>query len=81
MIPLGESFELTLGGRYQKIKKDISADVRQTFTNTLHYQLPNFNYSNEKTWNSFLPKAALSYKINDNLTTYASISKLYARWI
>ncbi|RBQ28320.1 TonB-dependent receptor, partial [Aliarcobacter vitoriensis] len=77
MIPLGESFELTLGGRYQKIKKDISADVRQTFTNTLHYQLPNFNYSNEKTWNSFLPKAALSYKINDNLTTYASISKGY----
>lgn len=31
----------------------------------------------EKTWNTFLPKAALSYKINDNLTTYASISKGY----
>lgn len=39
--------------------------------------LPNFKYDDEKTWNAFLPKAALSYKINDNLTTYASISKGY----
>jgi len=36
-----------------------------------------FDYKDEKTWNTFLPKVALSYKNNDSLTTYASISKGY----
>ncbi|KLE07696.1 TonB-dependent receptor [Aliarcobacter butzleri] len=74
MIPLGEDFELTLGGRYQKIKKEISADVLNTWGGIT---TADFSYNDKKTWNTFLPKAALSYKINDNLTTYVSISKGY----
>ncbi|WP_418181195.1 TonB-dependent receptor [Aliarcobacter lanthieri] len=78
MIPLGESFELTLGGRYQKIKKDMNADVENTLTGTGSNDFSTiFKYNDEKTWNTFLPKVALSYKINDNLTTYFSISKGY----
>ncbi|RBQ28150.1 TonB-dependent receptor [Aliarcobacter vitoriensis] len=74
MIPLGKSFELTLGGRYQKIKSDIDLISN---TSMMGMNLPSFNYSDEKTWNSFLPKAALTYKINDNLSTYISFSKGY----
>ncbi|MCG3678808.1 TonB-dependent receptor [Aliarcobacter butzleri] len=74
MIPLGESFELTLGGRYQKIKKDVNSLLNISM---MGMNLPSFNYSDEKTWNSFLPKAALTYKINDNLSTYISFSKGY----
>ncbi|RBQ30855.1 TonB-dependent siderophore receptor [Arcobacter sp. FW59] len=73
MIPLGNSFELTLGGRLQKIKKDIDL---MKYSNWGGFE-SNMPYKDEKTWNSFLPKVALTYKINDNLTTYASISKGY----
>ncbi|MBL3520483.1 TonB-dependent receptor [Arcobacter lanthieri] len=78
MIPLGESFELTLGGRYQKIKKEMNADVENILSGAGMFDFNNtFKYDDEKSWNTFLPKAALSYKINDNLTTYVSISKGY----
>ncbi len=35
------------------------------------------HFNDEKTWNTFLPKLALSYKINEDWTTYTSISKGY----
>lgn len=76
MIPFLEDFELTLGGRYQKIKKDINGIVTTTWNGSPMGANGSFGKW-EKTWNTFLPKAALSYKINDNLTTYASISKGY----
>ncbi|RBQ31147.1 TonB-dependent siderophore receptor [Arcobacter sp. FW59] len=75
MIPFLDNFELTLGGRYQKIKKEIDSNITNTF-NGYHMGF-NGPYSDKKTWNTFLPKAALSYKINDNLTTYVSVSKGY----
>ena len=74
MIPLGKSFELTLGARYQKIKKEI--DLIGT-SNWGGLPFPDLTYQDEKDWNSFLPKAALSYFINDNLTTYLSVSNGY----
>lgn len=74
MIPLGNSFELTLGGRYQKIKKEIDLKANAYMSGI---QIMNHTYKDEKTWNSFLPKVALTYKINDNLSTYASFSKGY----
>lgn len=76
MIPFLEDFELTLGGRYQKIKKDINGIATTTWNGSPMGTNGSFGKW-EKTWNTFLPKAALSYKINDNLTTYASISKGY----
>lgn len=74
MIPLGEDFELTLGGRYQKINKEIDVVAKSSWAGM---SIPDVSYEDEKTWNTFLPKAALSYKINDNLTTYVSVSKGY----
>lgn len=74
MIPFAEKFELTLGGRYQKIKKDIDLIMKSSFGGVA---LPDFVYKDDKSWNTFLPKVALSYKNSDSLTTFASVSKGY----
>ncbi len=74
MIPFAEKFELTLGGRYQKIKKDIDLTMKSSFGGVA---LPDFVYKDDKSWNTFLPKVALSYKNSDSLTTFASVSKGY----
>lgn len=75
MAPLGAGFELTLGARLQRLHKELDLDM--------YYQAvgaaPNLFYSmhGDKTWNAFLPKAALSYAINDEWTTYVSYSHGY----
>ncbi len=75
MIPLGQSFELTLGGRYQRIKKEMYLEM--------HYQPvgmsmpPMLTLDLDDTWDAFLPKAGLSWFINDNWTVYASFSQGY----
>ena len=74
MIPFAEDFELTLGGRYQKIKKEIDTLMYTRWGSTVY---PDFTYHDKKTWNTFLPKAALTYKQNENITTFFSISKGY----
>lgn len=74
MIPLGEDFELTLGGRYQKIKKDIDVTAKSSWSGMAN---PDVNYKDEKTWNTFLPKLALMYHINNDTTSYISVSKGY----
>ena len=74
MIPLKEKFELTLGARYQKIKKEIDLLGTSSWGGVPFADL---NYEDEKTWNSFLPKIALAWFINEYTTTYASISKGY----
>lgn len=73
MIPLNKQFELTLGGRYQKVKKQIDMTVYENKFGTSG----SFDFDAQKTWNVFLPKVALSYKIKDNLTSFASISQGY----
>lgn len=74
MIPVGEDFELTLGGRYQKIKKEIDATAKSSWAG---FPNPDVNYIDEKTWNTFLPKIALMYYLNSNTSTYLSVSKGY----
>ncbi|MFV7790479.1 TonB-dependent receptor [Aliarcobacter lanthieri] len=74
IIPIIDKVDLTLGGRYQRIKKEVDANVKRFWGNIAY---PEYDYKDEKTWNSFLPKIALSYKVNDNLTTYVSVSKGY----
>ena len=74
MIPFADTFELTLGGRYQKITKDIDSTMKQSWGGVA---FPDFIYKDEKTWNTFLPKVALAYKNSDRLTTFASVSKGY----
>lgn len=84
MIPLNEQVELTLGGRYQRIEKaiDMTVDSYMLDTNpsspTVGQILDNdFDFDAKETWDIFIPKLALSYKINNNLTAYTSISKGY----
>lgn len=76
MIPFLEDFELTLGARLQKIEKDISGFVTTTWNGSFTGANGSFGKW-KKSWNTFLPKVALAYKIDDNLTIYSSISKGY----
>lgn len=79
MIPLTNQLELTLGGRYQKIEKELNLNSSAYMFNpyTFNYDKRNFKYKQEETWNTFIPKIALNYKINDNLSSFVSISKGY----
>jgi len=74
MIPLSQKLELTLGGRYQNIEKDIKASVVSTYGGAM---IADFTLSEKKEWNTFLPKLALNYKHNDNISSYISASKGY----
>ena len=75
MIPMGEKFELTLGGRLQKITKEIEIDTYYLPVGTSGS--PMYSLEDKKSWNTFLPKLALSYKLNENYTPYVSVSKGY----
>ncbi|RXJ57651.1 TonB-dependent receptor [Candidatus Marinarcus aquaticus] len=75
MIPFAEDFELTLGGRYQKIEKKI--DMKLYYLPVGTTGTPFYTLNDETSWNVFLPKVALSHKINGNFTTYISVSKGY----
>ena len=74
MIPLDKKLELTLGARYQKIEKEIELNSYFTSGSTT---IQTNNYDDDKSSNVFLPKVALSYKMNDSFTPYVSISKGY----
>jgi iron complex outermembrane receptor protein len=75
MAPLGAGFELTVGGRYQRIEKEI--DLNTYFLPVCSIGAPMYTLNDKKTWDAFLPKAALSYRINDQWTTYFSWSQGY----
>jgi iron complex outermembrane receptor protein len=75
MVPFWSRFELTLGTRLQRIKKEIDLDMFFLPVGTTG--APAFEIEGEKTWYAFLPKTALSYKIGDAWTAYASYSKGY----
>ena len=75
MVPLGERFELTLGGRYQHIKKEIDQDMYYLPVGTIGPAM--FSYSAEKEWDTFLPKAGLNYRLSDIWNTYVSYSQGY----
>lgn len=75
MIPLGDRFELTLGGRYQHIDKEIDLRVYNLPVGTAGSAF--FSYTGDKNWDVFLPKAALKYSLNDNWDTYVSYSEGY----
>ncbi len=76
-FPIVSKLDLTLGGRFQKIKKTSDNDFYFYPVNSPKPSSPMHHLELEKTWNAFLPKLALSYKINDNLMPYFSVSKGY----
>jgi iron complex outermembrane receptor protein len=75
IVPLLEDYELTLGGRYQRIKKDFDLESYLLPAGTTG--APYFTLNEDKTWNTFLPKIALAYKINGDLSSYFSITRGY----
>ncbi|ADG92922.1 TonB-dependent siderophore receptor [Arcobacter nitrofigilis DSM 7299] len=74
-FPIIDKLDLTVGGRYQKIKKNIDLNLYMAPIGSK--ALPINKLNDENTWNTFLPKIALSYKINDDITSYINISKGY----
>lgn len=79
VIPfLDDSLELTLGGRLQRIKRDIDAKffaLPAGTTGDPQTVNPSYNLDEDDTWDDFLPKIALSYKINNDLSSYFSIAR------
>jgi iron complex outermembrane receptor protein len=76
VVPVYEQFELTLGGRAQRIRNDIDQTVYfHDLTNPAFSGLNRLK--EDKTENALLPKAALTYLINDNWTSYLSYSQGY----
>lgn len=74
MIPLGANFELTLGGRFQRITKSFDLDM---YMGSVGATSVIYNIKTTKHWNAFLPKAALTYDISDHWTTYLSYTHGY----
>ena len=75
IIPFLEDYELTLGGRYQRIQKEI--DSGYYFLPLGTNGNPSYSLDEKNTWNTFLPKLALVYKINNDLSSYFNITKGY----
>jgi len=75
MVPLGERFELTLGGRYQHIDKEINVDIYNLPVGTTG--APFSSFSADKAWDAFLPKAALYYALGNTWHSYISYSRGY----
>jgi iron complex outermembrane recepter protein len=76
VLPFLGDFELTLGGRYQRVDKDIDLD---SFVTSIGDPLgpPAYELNADDSWTTFLPKAALSYRINDAWTVYAGVARGY----
>jgi len=66
-----KNFEATFGARLQNIEKKVDFKTYDKADNQF------FAMNDKKDWNTFLPKAALLYKINPNLNSYISIAKGY----
>ena len=79
VLPFLEDFELTLGGRYQVIEKDLDLDyfVTPIVNGQVVLGSPVLELKADERWTAFLPKVAISYRVNDAWTTYASVAKGY----
>ncbi len=76
MVPFASRYELTLGGRYQKIDKEMNLAMYYYAAGGATGN-PIYTIDDKTTWYAFLPKAALSYTISDRFTAYTSYSKGY----
>ncbi len=76
-LPIYSKLSLTLGARVQRFQKKMDS---KTFIYPIGFDIPKdtpMAYKTKKTWNAFLPKVALSYKLNEHLMPYASFSTGY----
>ncbi len=82
MVPFGQRFELTLGGRYQRINKEMDQNmyilpVQGPFPADVTGMPSVQALDLDKTWNTFLPKVALAWFVSERYTAYASFSQGY----
>lgn len=75
MIPFSEKWDLTLGARAQRIEKEIDLDMYYLPVGASG--APMYQLSDKKSWDSLLPKAALSYQFDPAWTVYTSYAKGY----
>ncbi|MSN96811.1 TonB-dependent receptor plug domain-containing protein [Campylobacter sp. FMV-PI01] len=71
-----DNLTLTLGGRYQRIEKNINLKSYK-YPIGMHLAQPSYTLNADTSWNKFLPKIALNYKINDSFNIYAGYSRGY----
>lgn len=71
-----DALTITLGGRYQKVQRNVNLE-NYLYPLAIGKITPVFSRSEKTSWNAFLPKLALSYAVNDNLTSYFSYSQGY----
>jgi len=71
---LTEKFSLTVGARYTHESKD--ADINAYgFDPTGGFLADAYDVSPNKSWDSFIPKASLDYRITEDVMVYASYSQ------
>ena len=72
ILPFVQSFELTLGGRYQYIKKEIDLE---SFTLPIGMTgPPSFSLDAKHEWDILSPRASLLYRLTSHLNLYTTVS-------
>jgi len=75
-IPMGERWELSLGGRYTYEKKSIDYEQFSTLGNQLLIGLPALPASSaNESWSAFTPSGQLTWNWQDNHMLYTSASQ------
>ena len=69
-VHLGETLDLNFGGRYTYEKKEAS----EAFTNNLN-AAASFTASDERSWNRFTPRVALSWRPMEDISFFASYTE------
>lgn len=73
-----DDLTLTLGGRYQTIDNETKLTFyRYPASAGKAGAMTNFERNEHTSWNAFLPKVALNYDIDDQVSTFFSYSKGY----
>jgi len=78
MLPFAASFELTLGGRWQRIEKEIALNTWMLPKGTgFRNGPPIYSLAARKTWSTFLPKAALNWRFHPRWAAHISFAQGY----
>ncbi len=76
VLPFYDDFELTLGGRYQRVKKSIDESY-YIYSVGGSSNNASSELKTDDSWTTFLPKIAINYQINNRVSTYVSVAEGY----
>jgi len=78
MLPFADTWELTLGGRWQRVEKEIDLDTWFVpVGGDRRAGAPIYSLKARKTWTTFLPKAALNWRFHPQWAAHVSFSEGY----